>query len=123
MEPTRPLGVQWPSVRALKKIDEQGLFADFRRQHLEMEIRLNGQKIRTGVAGGQRERKVKRKVLKEERRIEKRPLSRLQTDNGHSVQTRCRKTSRKLSDGSYFIDLYSYAYMCRLCGFSVYRTN
>ena len=83
------------------------LFADFRRQHLEMEIRLNGQKIRTGVAGAKRSRKVKRKVLKEERRIEKRPLSRLQTDNGHSVQTRCRKTSRKLSDGSYFIDLYS----------------
>jgi len=25
MEPTRPLGVQWPSVRALKKIDEQRL--------------------------------------------------------------------------------------------------
>src|SRR6218665_2833079 len=78
MEPTRPLGVQWPSVRALKKIDKQGLFADF-RQHLEMEIRLNGQKIRTGVAGAKkRSRKVKRKVLKEERwRVEKRPLSRL----------------------------------------------
>jgi len=25
MEPTRPLGVQGPPVRALKKIDEQGL--------------------------------------------------------------------------------------------------
>src|SRR6218665_699474 len=55
-----------------------------------------------------RSRKVKKKVLREERRrVEKRPLSRLQTGNGHSVQTRCRKTSRKLSDGSYFIDLYS----------------
>src|SRR6218665_2249092 len=56
------------------------LFAEFRRQHLEMEIRLNGQKIRTGVAGAKkRSRKVKRKVLREERRkVEKRPLSRLQ---------------------------------------------
>src|SRR6218665_3245992 len=54
------------------------------------------------------QRKVKRKGLREERRrVEKRPLSRLQTDNGNSVETRCRKTSRKLSDGSYFIDLYS----------------
>src|SRR6218665_326551 len=93
------------------------LFADCRRQHLEMEIRLNGQKIhvRTGVVGAKRSWKVKRKVLREERRrVEKRPLSRLQTDNGRSVQTRCRKTSRKLSDWSYFIDLYSLAYMCRL---------
>src|SRR6218665_3210795 len=85
------------------------LFADFRRQHLEMEIRLNGQNIRTGVAGAKkRSRKVKRKVLREERRrVEKRPLSRLQADNGHSGLTRCRKTSRKLSDWSYYIDLYS----------------
>src|SRR6218665_100380 len=82
------------------------LFANFRRQHLEMEIRLNGQKIRMGVAGAKkRSRKVKRKMLREQSRVEKRPLSRLQTDNGHSVQTRCRKTSRKLSDWSYFIDL------------------
>src|SRR6218665_3344103 len=74
-----------------------------------VEIRLNGQKIRTGVAGAKkRSRKVKRKGLREERRRgEKRPLRRLETDNGHLVQTRCRKTSQKLSDGSYFIDLYS----------------
>src|SRR6218665_2517873 len=83
MEPTRPLGMQWPSVRARKKIDDQGLpcspiFDDniWRWRY----IRLNGQKIRTGVAGAKkRSRKVKRKVLREERRkVEKRPLSRLQ---------------------------------------------
>src|SRR6218665_3999902 len=62
---------------------EATLFADCRRQHLEMEIQLNGQKIRTGVAGAKkRSWKVKRKVLREERRRgEKRTLSRLLSEN------------------------------------------
>src|SRR6218665_112241 len=113
MEPTRSLGVQGPSVRALKKIDEQGLpcspIFDDKSEDGDT-IKWTENMYGSGSLAGakKRSRKVKREVLREERRrVEKRHLSRLQTDNAHSIQTRCRKTSRKLSDGSYFINLYS----------------
>src|SRR6218665_196497 len=110
MEPTRPLGVQWPSVRALKKIDEQRVYSVRR---FSTTTSGDGDTMKWtehtyGSGRGEEEvgglaLELKRKVLREERRrVEKRPLSRLQTDNGHSVQTRCRKTSRKLSDGSIY---------------------
>jgi len=49
-------------------------------------------------------RKNKMEVLREKRgRVEKRPISRLQMDNGHSVQSP--HASWKLSEGCDFIDL------------------
>src|SRR6218665_170477 len=121
MEPIRPLGVQGSSVRARKKIDEPVRLFSTKTTVDGDTMKWTENTIRTGVTGV-KSRKVKREVLREERRRgEKIPISRSQTDNGHLVQKRCRKTSRKLSDGSYFIDLTSYT--CRLCGLSVGRSE